>query len=95
MQEDESRLFWVDFAIRQDVHKHLISYLDNIFESFSDLKKLFDDIQKVRLMKAGIEAKNPSMYIFLLKANHGFTDRPQIEIISGGESITSPTITII
>ena len=58
----------------------LINYLEDKFEKSFDQVKRAKTIVKTRLMSQGLDGDaNPTMAIFILKNNHGMSDRIQQE----------------
>ena len=82
-----TNMFYEDFlCIEKRISKDTINYLSKKFKSFSDLIKKAADIQEVKLRKWGTAGKlNPTMAIFCLKNNHGYTDK--VDHTSKGQKI--------
>jgi len=63
------------------------------YPSFFGAVKRLKQSQADNLQNKGLRNEfNPTMCIFLLKNNHGFTDRQNIDITSKGKSIPAPIL---
>lgn len=85
-------------AIEVGEYEHLVMYLENKYSEidFTSIKKA-REIVKNRLVNQGLDGKaNSTMAIFILKNNHGMTDKQQTDITTNGNSInTTPTIMFV
>jgi len=81
VEEDESIIHLSHLASHMYYYKGLDEYLIDKFpnnESFRSIKKHIKEILKSRLIDKGYE-KGAAMSIFLLKNNHGFKDKQEVE----------------
>jgi|GEM_PF-6537282 len=68
--------------IQRDLYPDVIRYLSETYESFSDLIEKAKKIQELKLKEYAVHKKiDTTMSIFLLKTNHGHTEKSQIETI--------------
>ena len=79
-------------------YEELISYLQNKFKDkdFKSIKRA-KDIVKNRLANQGLDGEaNATMAIFLLKNNHGMTDKQQTDVTTNGKDLnTAPIIKFV
>lgn len=69
-----------DVAIQLDVNDDTINEWSKLYEDFSATIKRVKLLQRKRLMEMGLHGKvNPSMAIFLLKANHDMIETQRIQ----------------
>lgn len=76
-------------VVELDEYEDVINYIIRKFpqEDFRAIK-VARDIVKNRLASQGLDGDaNPTMAIFLLKNNHGMTDRQQTDITTNGKEI--------
>lgn len=65
------------------------------YKSFSEAIKKLKEEQRSMLQELSLKNKwNPTMGIFLLKNNHGFTDHRNVDVTSKGEKIEGFVFTI-
>jgi len=80
MEKDESNLFFKEFLTEQDLFDDMISDHEGDSDNFTELIKKARKIQEVRLAKLGLTSRSgSSMAIFLLKNNHGYSDRMEVK----------------
>lgn len=78
-------------AVEVGEYEELVQYLINKFPDtvFKSIKKA-KDIVKNRLVNQGLDGDaNPTMAIFILKNNHGMSDKQQTDITTGGDKLNS------
>ena len=85
-------------AVECGEYEDIIQYLQNKFSSvdFRSIK-IAKDIVKNRLANQGLDGEaNPTMAIFLLKNNHGMTDKQQTDVTTNGKDLnTAPIIKFV
>lgn len=81
LKESRTNIFMKDFLILQnDYYNDLIVYLSEKYTSFSELIKRAKEIQEIKLLQNSTENNiNPTMTIFILKNNHGWKDKQEVE----------------
>lgn len=79
--EDNGNIFYEDFLILEnDYYEELISYLCKKFDPFLKLIKKAKKIQELKLVKYGVADRlQAAMTIFVLKNNHGYKDKSEVE----------------
>lgn len=64
-------------------------------ESFSDIVKRLSTNQERRLLNGGLDNSfNPTIAKLLL-GKHGYSDKQETDITSGGEKLSAPTYTVV
>lgn len=64
-------------------------------EAFSDIVKRLSTNQERRLLNGGLDNSfNPTIAKLLL-GKHGYSDKQETDITSGGEKLTAPTYTVV
>lgn len=89
MEEKQSLPVKEEFAHRVDINGDTLVEWCKIHKKFSAAIKKLEEAQRVMLQK-GITSgtfRNPAGGIFLLKNNHGFKDKTETDITSGGKPI--------
>lgn len=85
------------FAVYMDVIRETIyDWMDNNKKLSLTIKKILS--RQEAILQEGISpmssAKNVAGGIFLLKANHGYKDRTDIDITSGGRRLPTPILAV-
>jgi hypothetical protein len=76
MRADPTANWWFeDFAILRGYHPQRFSEWEAENEEFSEAVKTARAMQKSKVVKQGMEMRNPTMAIFILKNNHGMADK--------------------
>ena len=74
-------------ALELKINTDTIAEWRKIHDKFSETVKRIKAIQKNALMKKGLQNEwNPTMAIFLLKANHGLIDRQVVQNVDTPEN---------
>lgn len=82
-------------VIEKELYPELTSYLCKKFTSFFNLYEKAKRIQQTKLVKYGIgDRLNASMTKFTLINNHGWKDKKETDITTGGERIQGSPIVI-
>ncbi|AKA61226.1 hypothetical protein [Pseudoalteromonas phage H103] len=64
-------------------------------EAFSDIVKRLSTNQERKLLNGGLDNSfNPTIAKLLL-GKHGYSDKQETDITSGGEKLTAPTYTVV
>lgn len=72
----ENNIFYKEFLLNNNLYTDLVSDLCKKYDSFLELIKKAKEIQEMKLCKLGITGLiNPTMTIFCLKNNHGYSDK--------------------
>lgn len=64
-------------------------------EAFSDILEQIDEIQQAELLNKGLTGDFNSTIAKLVLAKHGYNDRVEQDITSGGEKLSAPIYTIV
>lgn len=95
IQENKKCRSIAEACVELGQYEDLVGYLCNKFKEkdFRPIKKA-KDIVKTRLVNQGLDGEaNPTMAIFILKNNHGMSDRQQTDITTNGKELnTAPII---
>ena len=98
IQENKKCRSLSEAAVECGEYEDIIQYLQNKFSSvdFRSIKRA-KDIVKNRLANQGLDGEaNPTMAIFLLKNNHGMTDKQQTDVTTNGKDLnTAPIIKFV
>ena len=98
VQENKKCRSLSEAAVECGEYEDIIQYLQNKFSNidFRSIKRA-KDIVKNRLANQGLDGDaNPTMAIFLLKNNHGMTDRQQTDVTTNGKDLnTAPIIKFV
>ena len=83
-----------EVATLQGTYRHqydlFIDYHDNKKQELATLKKRMKDIFEQRLAKRALKQEvNTTMAIFMLKNNHGWADKKEVDVTSQGEKIAT------
>ena len=90
LEEDDSIYFIGTLAKEMGWYKSVYAYLHNKFknvnEVFVTIKKQMDTILESRVVDKGYERSGAAMSIFVLKNNHEWKDKSEVEHINQEES---------
>lgn len=75
-EDTKENIFVSDYLVRNGYYKDMVDYLQEKYESFSDIIKNALQIQEMKLVKYGTQGKlQPAITIFVLKNHHDYRDR--------------------
>lgn len=75
---DPNIMFWADLIQDREYSRERVWEWKKKFKSVAEISNLIKKIDnefETRLIKAGMVAKNPAMFIFVLKNHHGMRDK--------------------
>ena len=80
LKTDENVFYGQFLHVEKDLHLHTLTYLENKFESFLQLKKKAQKIQEFKLLNKGLNNEvNPTITIFTLKNHHNYKDKTEVD----------------
>lgn len=75
-----------------DVHRSTLYEWAKTNKEFSDTLDALQDIQEVLLLNNGLTGKFTAPIAKLALANHGYSDKQEMDVKTNGESLNKPTV---